>query len=62
MLSPRDPEMMHFCVGIGTANYVKGNQEEAVVWTQRVIQARSEAPSGHRLQVAALELLSKVVF
>jgi len=52
-LSPRDPELFHFLVGIGTAHFVAGRYEDAVEWAKKVIQERPDVPSGHRLLAAS---------
>jgi TolB-like protein/cytochrome c-type biogenesis protein CcmH/NrfG len=53
-LSPRDPELFHFHVGISTGHFVAGRYAEAVTWANKVIAARPETPGGHRLLAAGL--------
>ena len=53
-LSPRDPEMMHFHVGVGTAHFVAGRYEEAEECAKLTIVERPDIPSGHRLLAASL--------
>jgi adenylate cyclase len=53
-LSPRDPELFHFHVGISTGHFVAGRYAEAVTWANKVIAERPETPGGHRLLVASL--------
>ena len=52
-LSPHDPELFHFLLGIGTAHFVAGRYEDAVEWAKKVIQERPDVPSGHRLLAAS---------
>jgi adenylate cyclase len=52
-LSPRDPEIFHFFLAIGTAHFVAGRYEDAVEWAKKVIQERPDVPSGHRLLAAS---------
>ena len=58
-LSPRDPELFHFLLGIGTAHFVAGRYEDAVEWAKKVIQERPDVPSGHRLLAASYGQLGK---
>jgi adenylate cyclase len=48
-LSPRDHELFHFFLAIGTAHFVAGRYDEAVEWAKKMIQEKPEVPSGHRL-------------
>ncbi|MBK5101342.1 MAG: tetratricopeptide repeat protein, partial [Desulfobacteraceae bacterium] len=52
-LSPRDPELFHFFLAVGTAHFVAGRYAEAVEWAKKVIQEKPEVPSGHRLLAAS---------
>ena len=52
-LSPRDPELFHFFLAIGTAHFVAGRYEDAVEWAKKVLQERPDVPSGHRLLAAS---------
>ena len=58
-LSPRDPELFHFLLGIGTAHFVAGRYEDAAEWAKKVIQERPDVPSGHRLLAASYGQLGK---
>jgi adenylate cyclase len=53
-LSPRDPELIHFQIGIGTAHFVLREFEQAAEWARKSIQVRPDAPAGHRLLAASL--------
>jgi TolB-like protein/Flp pilus assembly protein TadD len=53
-LSPRDPELFHFHVGIGTGHFIAGRYAEAVTWAKKVNAERPGTPAGHRLLVASL--------
>ncbi|MCH9046141.1 MAG: tetratricopeptide repeat protein, partial [SAR324 cluster bacterium] len=59
-LSPRDPELVHFYVGIGTAHFIAGDYAEAVNWADKVIQVRPTVPSGYRLRAASLAYLGEI--
>jgi len=59
-LSPRDPELLHFYVGIGTAHFIAGDYAEAVNWAEKVIQVRPNVPSGYRLRAASLAYLGEI--
>jgi predicted Zn-dependent protease len=52
-LSPRDPELFHFFLAIGTASFVAGQYDEGAQWAKKVIREKSEVPSGHRLLAAS---------
>ncbi len=58
-LSPRDPELFHFHVGIGTGHFIAGRYAEAVTWAKKVIAERPGTPAGHRLLVASLAQLGR---
>jgi adenylate cyclase len=60
-LSPRDPELFHFHVGICTGHFVAERYTEAVTWAKRVIAERPETPAGHRLLVASLAQSGQIV-
>jgi adenylate cyclase len=59
-LSPRDPELFHFHVGIGTGHFIAEHYEEAVVWAKKVIAERPETPAGRRLLAASLAQLGQI--
>jgi TolB-like protein/Flp pilus assembly protein TadD len=59
-LSPRDPELFHFHVGIGTGHFIAERYEEAVTWANKVIAERPETPAGHRLLAASLAQLGRI--
>jgi adenylate cyclase len=59
-LSPRDPELFHFHVGIGTGHFIAERYEEAVAWANKVIAERPETPAGHRLLAASLAQLGRI--
>ncbi len=58
-LSPRDPELFHFHVGIGTGHFIAERYEEAIAWANKVIAERPETPAGRRLLAASLAQLGK---
>ena len=58
-LSPRDPELAHFYIGIGTANFIAETYEKAVEFAEKTIRVRPNAPSGHRLLATSLSYLGK---
>jgi TolB-like protein len=58
-LSPRDPELFHFHVGISTGHFIAERYEEAVTWANKVIAERPETPAGRRLLVASLAQLGQ---
>ena len=59
-LSPRDPELFHFHVGVGTGHFIAERYEEAVTWANKVIADRPETPAGHRLLAASLAQLGRI--
>ena len=59
-LSPRDPELFHFHVGIGTGHFVAERYTEAVTWANKVIAERPETPAGRRLLAASLAQLGQI--
>ena len=59
-LSPHDPEIIHFLIGIGTAHFVAGDYQEAVNFADRARQARPNAPATHRLMATGLARLGKL--
>jgi adenylate cyclase len=59
-LSPRDPELFHFHVGIGTGHFIAERYEEAVAWANKVIAERPETPAGRRLLAASLAQLGRI--
>lgn len=59
-LSPHDPEMIHFSIGLGTACFISGDLEEALLWARKAIEVRPDAPAGHRLLAATLALMDRV--
>jgi tetratricopeptide (TPR) repeat protein len=58
-LSPKDPELFHFLVAIGTAHFVAGRYEEAAEWGRRVVAEQPMVPSGHRLVATSLGQLGR---
>jgi adenylate cyclase len=58
-LSPRDPELFHFHVGISTGHFIAERYEEAATWANKVIAERPETPAGRRLLAASLAQLGK---
>lgn len=58
-LSPKDPELFHFLVAIGTAHFVAGRYEDAVDWGRKVVAEQPTVPSGHRLVAASLGHLGR---
>jgi adenylate cyclase len=59
-LSPRDPELFHFHVAIGTGHFIAERYEEAVEWGNKVMAERPETPSGRRLLVASHAQLGQI--
>jgi TolB-like protein/Flp pilus assembly protein TadD len=59
-LSPRDPELFHFHVGIGTGHFIAERYEEAIAWANKVIAERPETPAGRRLLAASLAQLGRI--
>ena len=60
-LSPRDPELFHFYIAIGTAHFLAGRYSEAVAWSKKVIQEEPRVPAGHRLLAASYGHLGQTV-
>jgi adenylate cyclase len=58
-LSPRDPELFHFFVAIGTAHFVAGRYEEAVAWAEKSVSARPSVPGPLRLLTTSLAHLDR---
>jgi adenylate cyclase len=58
-LSPRDPELFHFFLAIATAHFVAGRFDEAVEWSNRIIQEEPGVPAGHRLLAASYGQLGR---
>jgi len=48
LLSPRDPEMVHFCIAIATAHFVRGDYAATVEWAEKAALARP-VPGAYRL-------------
>ena len=60
-LTPRDPELFHFYIAIGTAHFLAGRYAEAVAWSRKVIQEEPRVPAGHRLLAASYGHLGQTV-
>ncbi|MEE9265644.1 MAG: adenylate/guanylate cyclase domain-containing protein [Gammaproteobacteria bacterium] len=58
-LSPRDPELFHFFVAIGTAHFVAGRYDEAVAWAEKSVRARPSVPGPLRLLTTSLAHLGR---
>jgi len=58
-LSPKDPELFHFFVAIGTAHFVAGRYDKAAEWGKKVIAEQPLVPSGHRLVATSLGHLGR---
>ncbi len=58
-LSPRDPELFHFFVAIGTAHFVAGRYDEAVAWAEKSVRARPSVPGPLRLLTTSLAHLDR---
>jgi len=60
-LSPRDPELLHFFLAIGTAHFVAGRYEEAAMWAHKAVRERPGAgPGPPRLLAASLAHLNRI--
>ncbi len=59
-LSPRDPELFHFFVAIGTAHFVAGRYDEAVAWAEKSLRERPEVPAPQRLLATSLAHLDRL--
>lgn len=57
-LSPRDPELLHFYIALGTAHFVAEDYGEAARCAELAIAAR-DVPSGYRLLAASRALLGE---
>ncbi len=58
-LSPRDPELFHFFVAIGTAHFVAGRYDEAVAWAEKSVRERPSVPGPLRLLTTSLAHLDR---
>jgi adenylate cyclase len=58
-LSPKDPELFHFLVAIGTAHFVAGRYENAAEWGRKVVAEQPMVSSGHRLVATSLGQLGR---
>jgi adenylate cyclase len=59
-LSPKDPELFHFLVATGTANFVAGRYDVAADWARKVVAEQPTVPSGHRLLATSLGHLGRL--
>jgi tetratricopeptide (TPR) repeat protein len=59
-LSPRDPELFHFLVAIGTAHFVAGRYNEAVAWGQKAVRERPSVPGPQRLLATSLAHVDRI--
>jgi adenylate cyclase len=59
-LSPRDPELFHFFVAIGTAHFVAGRYNEAVMWAEKSVRERPSVAGPQRLLATALAHLGRL--
>jgi TolB-like protein/class 3 adenylate cyclase len=58
-LSPRDAWMHAWCTAAGVAKLAMGQDEEAVIWLRRAIEANHTLPLAHFFLAAALALQGK---
>jgi len=59
-LSPRDPELIHFYMGLAMGHFVSGDYEAAARWADEAIRVRPEAPAGHRVLAPSLAYLGRM--
>jgi adenylate cyclase len=59
-LSPRDPELFHFYVAIGTAHFVAGRHEEAADWAEKSVRERPDAAGPLRLLATSLAHMGRI--
>ncbi len=58
-ISPRDPNMAAFLVGMGGAHLICGRYEQALEWVQRALHESPNFVSAHRLLVTVLGHLGR---
>ena len=59
-LSPLDPEAFMFKSGMGWANFIEGNYEEAISWADISLSERPNFLTTLRCKVSALGLLGRM--
>jgi TolB-like protein len=59
-LSPRDPQNAVFVIHVGVAHYLAGRYENALEWTKRGVQMRSDFIGGQRIHCATLGQLGRI--